>query len=575
MTPRRLAALAALLCATPAALAATGESAGTGAASATGAELPSRMARSVVMVVAYYYDPVDDLVKARALGSGLAIASNRVVTNAHVVTDDDGNLADGLAVCRVTDWAQRPTCDAAGRALSVDRDADLAVLAVPGTGALEPAAWAASAPKLGDEVRLVGFPANGGGTVTVTEGTVGGADPESGWMKVDANIDAGNSGGGAFDASGAAVGIPSAASVGYSTLGYVIPADAVRGFLAAEASLPPKAGGDAADGKFAAYWVARKQMLAATTLDDPRFTLENFGRFGFKAGSVQFTPDLSSTAYGLLDEDGRATVLITGTSGGGEPTDGAWARAEAQKSAKGCGQSALGTLDIGGRPALTTLCLGGAKDGNSVVITVRLAERAAAIIVGDAGDGAGRWALARAVEMVRSVAPKDPAPSWDKVKAGPLDAPIPAGFSYAQGFNLKGDLARTLRSSPGGAKVTAAVRHYDLGTGGESAESYLASWEKSAKKDFTVLWAGAGRLGDGTPVLRQSVRDEDSGATTHVVGLVWKDGERVRMLSVEFESADGAAALAAANGFARSARSSRAFAWEAPASYDLNLAAGK
>ena len=54
---------------------------------------------------------------------------------------------------------------------------------------------------------------------------------DKGHYKIDANIDAGNSGGGAFDKDGKLIGIPYVASVGYSTLGYIIPVSMIRDFL--------------------------------------------------------------------------------------------------------------------------------------------------------------------------------------------------------------------------------------------------------------------------------------------------------------------------------------------------------
>jgi len=65
---------------------------------------------------------------------------------------------------------------------------------------------------IGDELSIIGFPGLGGDTVTFTKGSVSGFLSAEGWIKTDAEINAGNSGGAAIDRAGQLVGIPSAAS---------------------------------------------------------------------------------------------------------------------------------------------------------------------------------------------------------------------------------------------------------------------------------------------------------------------------------------------------------------------------
>lgn len=55
-------------------------------------------------------------------------------------------------------------------------------------------------------------PAWGGDTVTFTKGSVSGFLSAEGWIKTDAEINAGNSGGAAINRDGQLVGIPSAAA---------------------------------------------------------------------------------------------------------------------------------------------------------------------------------------------------------------------------------------------------------------------------------------------------------------------------------------------------------------------------
>jgi hypothetical protein len=49
--------------------------------------------------------------------------------------------------------------------------------------------------------------------------------------KIDGGIDHGNSGGGAFDLSGALIGMPTAVASDNSSIGYIIPVDRIQDFV--------------------------------------------------------------------------------------------------------------------------------------------------------------------------------------------------------------------------------------------------------------------------------------------------------------------------------------------------------
>lgn len=73
---------------------------------------------------------------------------------------------------------------------------------------------------LGDKLIVVGFPAIGGGTLTVTEGIISGFDGN--YIKTSAKIAHGNSGGGAFHYTGCWIGIPTSAKADdVESLGYI------------------------------------------------------------------------------------------------------------------------------------------------------------------------------------------------------------------------------------------------------------------------------------------------------------------------------------------------------------------
>ncbi|MFH1598118.1 MAG: trypsin-like peptidase domain-containing protein [Patescibacteria group bacterium] len=84
--------------------------------------------------------------------------------------------------------------------------------------------------KLGEEIRIFGYPTGGNYNLTVTDGVVS-SFTEDGYILTSAKIDEGNSGGLAVDKDGCSIGIPSAVSLGtYENLGVIISAEILEQF---------------------------------------------------------------------------------------------------------------------------------------------------------------------------------------------------------------------------------------------------------------------------------------------------------------------------------------------------------
>lgn len=177
--------------------------------------------------------PVDNAIDQYSTGSGTVLTSDGLIlTNYHVMADtENGRLynRDGMAFVAVNPpdlrseavWKYRATV------VKSSRELDLAILQV--TGLMEQGDASLSehldmttAPLgssndllIGDEINLFGFPSIGRGSVTFTRGIVAGFMDEDGdgvldWIKTDADVARGNSGGLATDAGGRMIGIPSA-----------------------------------------------------------------------------------------------------------------------------------------------------------------------------------------------------------------------------------------------------------------------------------------------------------------------------------------------------------------------------
>ncbi|NOZ73115.1 MAG: hypothetical protein GXP38_14620 [Chloroflexi bacterium] len=166
-------------------------------------------------------------------GSGTVLsADGLILTNFHVVGDiDKGNLYndDGLVFIAVNppDLRSEPVWKYRASVIKSSQQLDLAVLRIDGLLAedetqlpqnlgLIPVPLGTSDDLLiGDEINTFGFPGIGRGSVTFTRGIVAGfldedRDGVLDWIKTDADIARGNSGGLATDAQGRMIGIPSA-----------------------------------------------------------------------------------------------------------------------------------------------------------------------------------------------------------------------------------------------------------------------------------------------------------------------------------------------------------------------------
>lgn len=159
----------------------------------------------------------------RIMGSGSIVRSDGVIlTNFHVVGDpESGRLyaAGGVVVALIEgDPSQPPQARYLAQVEEFDVELDLAVLRIVGDsrgralrGDLSFDAMElgdSDSVRIGDALTVLGFPGIGGGTITLTRGTVSGFLPD--WFKTDTEVNHGNSGGAALDQAGRLIGVPSA-----------------------------------------------------------------------------------------------------------------------------------------------------------------------------------------------------------------------------------------------------------------------------------------------------------------------------------------------------------------------------
>jgi S1-C subfamily serine protease len=195
---------------------------------------------TVMVVVA---DIVDGRLHARGGGSGVIVGKDgSILTNYHVIHDKNGRLHDVFVIGRFSDQDKAPQLHCAGKPSrsKLQRELDLALIKCdldldgrswsPTSGATTwatlPEARTADI-KMGQRIWVLGYPDVGGGGLTLAEGEAlgwSGVDGAAGkdFLKTDAAIRHGNSGGPVVDDAGRLVGIASAVRTKQNAAGDII-----------------------------------------------------------------------------------------------------------------------------------------------------------------------------------------------------------------------------------------------------------------------------------------------------------------------------------------------------------------
>ncbi|MEO8456675.1 MAG: serine protease [Chloroflexota bacterium] len=160
-------------------------------------------------------------------GSGTLISKDGyILTNGHVVDDRSGEY-DTLQIAITDRTDQAPVVKYIAEIKTVDYAIDLAVIKITKTIGGDdvtdqfPFVTVGDSDKvdIGQDVQILGYPGIGGETITFTRGSVSGFTSEHSvgdraWIKTDATIAGGNSGGLAVDDAGQLIGVPSIAGSG-------------------------------------------------------------------------------------------------------------------------------------------------------------------------------------------------------------------------------------------------------------------------------------------------------------------------------------------------------------------------
>lgn len=179
-------------------------------------------------------------------GSGAIINSDGLVlTNHHVISKEstfDSGLEKEVAyqICVTHDSDKEPNCGYTASFVASDKDKDLALLKIKSIDEIEDQDEFSyldisyDSVNTDDEIKVLGYPGVGGDTITITGGTISGKETkyEMDWLKTDADISFGSSGGAAVSENGELVGIPTQShSSELVSTGYLLEISSVKDWI--------------------------------------------------------------------------------------------------------------------------------------------------------------------------------------------------------------------------------------------------------------------------------------------------------------------------------------------------------
>ncbi len=261
----------------------------------------------VLKIIAYRKNSVFGNYVWEQLWSAVMIASNKIITNAHVVLDDNDELLQHYEICKTETSNKKPTCIRTATVDYYDSDRDLAILTIqPWKWTLpKPVTLATTTPRNGDTIDVRGYPGIGGNSITFTKGVISGIEKDK--YKSDVKIDHGNSWGWAFNKKWELVGVPNSAQEDTDTLAYIIPYDTVKEFLNKEWEITVN-NDNKVDTNFASYISDVQKQKIATSITTPLFTLPSIWSFSFDDYSFDSTHGLYAAS--LSSQDSTTTINI-------------------------------------------------------------------------------------------------------------------------------------------------------------------------------------------------------------------------------------------------------------------------
>lgn len=259
------------------------------------------MTSPIFKIQAYSYDKISDMYVLEQYGSAVLITKDILLTNSHVITDNNDELTLQYEACQTVSDKESPTCFSTLQLLKYDKDSDLALLQIIHPSENMPSSvvlWSGTL-SVGDAVHIVGYPANGWETITTTQWTI--AWFENDYYKTDANVDEWNSWWGGFDSAWNFIWIPTYVVNWQTTLWYIIPTSSIKDFIGwSLGTLYKKKYSIAFDKRLNSIYALQTHWI----IDNKLFTTPDFNALWLKLDSVFEKEKNNLFTYSLSNANG-------------------------------------------------------------------------------------------------------------------------------------------------------------------------------------------------------------------------------------------------------------------------------
>ena len=218
-------------------------------------DLPKADAHKAIVKIKSYALNADNKLALFLNGSGVIINSSGIVlTNQHVaILEDDfdnTNRESSYIVCLTEEINKEPECKYTGKLIASDKDLDVALLKIENIAGYSNKNTfsflnlnTSDSTSVNNEVTALGYPSIGGDTITITKGVISGKENKynKNWLKTDAIISYGSSGGAAIDSNAGIIGITSGAhSDTLGSLGYIINVTSLNSWINSNTGKTPQ-----------------------------------------------------------------------------------------------------------------------------------------------------------------------------------------------------------------------------------------------------------------------------------------------------------------------------------------------
>lgn len=229
----------------------------------------------VLKIQSYTFDQEKQVFVLQQYWSAVVYKKDIILTNAHVILDEETQKPIwNYRVCKTTDFKKSPDCTLTAQLLYYDVKNDLAALKISPQS--QSVSLSQKDLKITDGVKVLWYPGNGGSTITYTEWKVSWYEDDL--YKIDANIDAGNSGGWVFDQNDNLVWMSVSVRVWYSTLGYIIPLETIKKFYDKKTKNIVEVK-QVSDRKFSQFVNTQKVIAAGKVFSNPFFEIKDYKKY--------------------------------------------------------------------------------------------------------------------------------------------------------------------------------------------------------------------------------------------------------------------------------------------------------